>query len=246
MRRLMKLAIQCAFCIFILVVPAEGQQVGSVDLTHPPVADNFKERQEKRILPNGCQKPSRGFADGGYPIGKTPPHEITVEVASMSNMEIAPGDVMQAEVRLRNNGTDPIKIPWSTDPNTADRNQNPNHLSWETGSFNILLDRDELKSVSQSLYGSKFSKGSILTIRPSEWITATVKFRLELEYPFPEQVFRTGKRQLRVEWEQSSQTEAFIRDKCELWSRYFTYGNFYQQQKPAIAITIARDRSRVH
>jgi hypothetical protein len=242
----MKIAIQCVSCMFILVISAKGQQIGSVDLAHPPALGKFAERQERRVHPNGCEKIGGGIADGAVIPKKNQPHEIMLEVTSVSNKQPVAGSVMQAEVRLQNTGQYPIEIPWSPDPNTVERNQNPYRHEWEEGGFQVLLDRNDLlKSIGQTLYGSKFWKGSLFTIQPGEWITAAIDFKLELEYRIREQVVRAGKKQLRVEWEQASHTETLDPAKCEQWSGYFTYRNFYQQQNPAITISITKDRSSV-
>jgi hypothetical protein len=230
--------------MFILVVYANGQQIGSIDLTKPPALEMSAERKKEEALPNNCEKLGGGTADGAVITQKGQPLEIIVEVKSLNSKEPNSGSEMQAEIRLRNHGKGDIKIPWGTNPEIAEMNQDSNNLHWEVGSFRILLDRSEvLKHPGQPLYGSEFSKGSILTIQPGQWITAMVKFRLELEYPLREQVVRTGKRQLRIEWEQAAYTKTLDEKKCQQWNGYFKY--FYQQINPAVAITIVRDRSSV-
>jgi hypothetical protein len=242
----MKIAIQCVSYIFILVVPANAQQIGSVDLTQLPTESKSEESRGRPVLPSGCERLGGGIADGGYPIGKTQPHGITVEVTSMSNKDLVAGSFVQAEVRLRNMGEYPINIPWSTDPSTVEKNQNPNRHAWQVGSFQVLLDRNDLlKSPGQTLYGSKFSKGSMITIQHGEWIAAAIKFRLELEYPTGEEVLRMGNGQLRVEWKQAANTETLDLKKCEQWSGHIAYDNFYQQQNRGVTITITRSHSSV-
>lgn len=242
----MKIALECVSCMFILVVSANGQQIGSIDLTHPPVEAKSSEIGGRPVLPSSCGKIGGGIGDGAVVPKRNQPREIVLELVEVSDKEFIRGSVVQAEVRLRNSGEYPIEIPWSADPNTVERNQNLSHLTWETGNFQALLDRNDLlKSQGQTLYGSKLSKESMATIQPGEWITAAIKFKLELEYPIREQVLRAGKRQLRVEWDQASHTSTVNVTKCEQWSGYFTYRNFYQQQNPPVTITVTGNHSRV-
>lgn len=236
--QIMKSAALCTFWIILLTVPSNGQQIGSVDLTHPPITDEFEERLKGPFLSNGCVKSGGGIVDGAVVPKKNQLHEITVEVTNVSSEEPAAGSAMQAQVQLRNSGNYAIKIPWNTDPNAIKRSQNPNRVTWEAAGFRVLLDRDDLKSLGQSLYGSEFSQGSMLTIQPAEWVMAKVKFRRELDHPYAEHVVRIGKRQLRVEWEQTSFTETLDLKKCEQWSGYFTYQNFYHRQSPPFTVTV--------
>jgi hypothetical protein len=239
----MKKAVRFAFCVLILTVPAKGQQVGAVDLTNPPAMDNLAAMREGLGLPNGCKELGGSVGDGAIIPRKNQPHEIRVEITDVRNKVINAGSFSQVEVRLRNSGKYPIKLPWSTDANIIEKNQNPSRLAWEVGNFQVLLDRsDRLKNLGQSLYGSEFSKGSMITIQPGEWIIAVIKFKLELEYPTPDQVIRTGERYLQVEWEQSSHTETLDPAKCEIMSGFFTYRNFYFQQNPSVNITISRSK----
>jgi hypothetical protein len=40
----------------------------------------------------------------------------------------------------------------------------------------------ELKSFSYSLYGSSFAPDTLLQLRPGEWVTAQLKFKIESKY----------------------------------------------------------------
>jgi hypothetical protein len=240
----MKIAAQFATLMFALVASVQGQQIASVDLTHLQVESNSVAKSEKPPLPAGCTELGGGIGDGAIVQQRNQPRELIVEIMSLSKNDLSIGTTFDAGVRLRNSGADPVRIPWSVDPGITEISQNPDHLEWEVGSFKFFLDRNDLlKSKGQSLYGSEFSKGSMLTIRPGEWIAAMVQVRLELEYPLRDEIVRSGKRKLRVEWEQARHTKTLDQKKCELWSGYFKY-NIYKQQNPEIPITITKGRSR--
>jgi hypothetical protein len=241
----MRIAIHCAVCMFILTVSARGQEVGSVDLTRPPVGDEFERGLSGPFLPNGCVKRGGGLGDGAVFATKNQAHEISVEVMKLGSEDHTTGGTERAEVKLLNSGNYPINIPWNTDLNSLRRTQDSRNFEWEVGSFHILLDRDDLKNSGQPIYGSTFSKGSMLTIQPSEWIKALITFKLELEHPWPGHFVKSGARQLQVKWEQSRLTQDLDLKKCEQWSGWLTYRNFYKQQNPPFTMSIARNRSVV-
>lgn len=218
----------------MLANPAYGQNVASIDLTHPAVSTN----SAKQPLPKGCEKLLPGImADGYVAPPDSEPREIVVEIVNVRQQNLVVGSAAQGEVQLRNTGKYPIQIPWSTDRTLIEKNQDPNHLTWEEGAFNFVLrGTGPLKQVEQSLYGSTLVVGSRVTIRPGEWVTAEVTFKLELEYPFLGQVIKQGEGQLRVEWEQGQ----YSRDikECRVGSGYYRYANYYRQQNPAITIRL--------
>jgi hypothetical protein len=232
----MNSAAQFAVCFCILATPAQGQQIASVDLTHRNIPAKFAGTQ---ALPKGCEKLLPGNIGDGF---VAPPNhearEIVVEMVKLSNENPVIGSEVQGEVQLRNSGKYPIKIPWSTDPSIIEKGQNPNLLRREEGSFSIELKRgyELLVSLSQSLFGSRFSPGSELTIQPGEWVTAVVKFKLAPHYGLPGQSVRKGKRDLFVEWEQAGRSKS-VRN-CAVTTGWFHYRDYYRQQNPTVTINV--------
>src|ERR1700675_2688530 len=110
----MKCVAQFAACFCILATSAQGQQIASVDLTHPTVPTKSAGTQ---ALPKGCEKLLPGYADGFVAPPNREAREIVVEMVKLSNENPVIGSEVQGEVQLRNTGKYPIKIPWSTDPN---------------------------------------------------------------------------------------------------------------------------------
>jgi hypothetical protein len=234
----MNCAAQLAVCFCMLATSALGQQIASVDLTHPTEPPKSTGKQNKTVLPKGCEKLLPGVIGDGF-VGPpdSEPREIVVEMIKASNQSPAIGSEVQGRVQLRNNGKYPIEIPWSTDPTVAVKGQDPYHLNWEDGNFRVVWQDDFLlKNLTQSLYGSRFAAGSMLMIQPGEWVTAEVKLKLEPEYPIPGRLIKAGEGRLRVEWEQTAGTRDV--KNCAVASGFFKYGSYYHQQNPAITIKL--------
>jgi hypothetical protein len=204
----MNRALQCAAFLCILAVSPEAQQIGSVDLTRPSDVQKRSESHEKTTLLNGCEKLADGIiADGWVKPENERPRDIVVKVVRASDMKPALGSELEAEVELQNNDERPIQIPWSIDFSLIENGQDPEHLEWEGGTFEFMLRAPEgtqirLESLTNWLYGSRFSAGSLLTIPPGDSITAKVKFRIEDKYAIPPERLKEGEWQLLAEWHQ--------------------------------------------
>jgi hypothetical protein len=148
---------------------------------------------------------------------------------------------VEAQVRLQNSGKHPIRIPWSIDPTVIDNPRDPEHLEWETATFQFSLsneDEDEvtLRSLTGWLYGSKVKEGSELTLQPRDSVTARVRLKLEDVAPIEPGPLKAGNWQISVEWMQIGRSWQ-VRD-CRAWRRNFLYAEFYRQRNPPVAIRI--------
>ncbi len=234
----MNTATLVAICFYLLASPAPGQEIAAVDLAHAHEPTKSVGRQEINALPKGCEKLWPGvIGDGFVSPPDDGPREIVVEMIKVNSENPSVGSNVQGEVRLRNSGEHSIQIPWSTDPNVTRQGQNPDSLSWEFGNLSIVLQgTGRLKTLSQSLFGSKYVTGSMLAIQPGEWVTFEVAFTLEPEYPIPGRIVNKGKGQLRVEWEQTQTSWAI--HNCSAGRGFFRYGSYYHQQNPAMPINV--------
>jgi hypothetical protein len=225
-------------CFYLLASPARGQEIAAVDLTHATEPIKSAGKQSASASPKGCEKLLPGIIGDGYVLPPDDgPREIVVEMIKVNSDSPSVGSSVQGEVRLRNIGENSVQIPWSTDPNVTSQGQNPDNLSWEFGDLSIVLQgTGRLKNLSQSLYGSKYVAGSMLAIKPGQWVTFEITFKLEPEYPIPGRIVNVGQGQLRVEWEQTQTTWA-VHD-CSVARGFFRYGRYYQQQNPAMLIKI--------
>lgn len=219
------------------------QQIGVVHLplpeSTPPVAEH-----EMAQLPPGCTQPTGIMADGGV----MPPHNqrrtISLEIVKLNSRTLDVGSENRAEVRLKNVGDSTIKIPWSTDSALTRKAPNPDVLQWEQANLGIVLlnkngRRIPLRTADWPLFGSKFVSGSLLTLRPGEWITASLDFKVEDLYHIvkaPE--FPLGESRLLLEWGQASRM--WSREKCG-WKRVwldYERGGYYKQERPTTTVLI--------
>jgi hypothetical protein len=242
----MKALLGAQLALLLSSIPL-AQQISSVDLTHPPEPSKHAENQEKRALPNGCEKLSDGaIADGWVKPENDRPRDIVVEVVNIRDKKPAIASEVEAEVRLRNADNRSIQIPWSTDPTIIKTGQNEYDFVWDVGTFEFML-RDQhdnevfLRSLTGSLYGSKFAAGSQLTIQPGESIAAVVKFKLENEFRIPPERLKEGEWQLLARWHQIARSW-HVKD-CGAWNGFFQYAEYYRQQNPAVTIQVTRDGS---
>ena len=219
--------------------PAFSQQIASVDLTQSIESNHSTDKPSIPPPPEGCEKPEGMIADGVMLPEDKKPREILLELTKLSDRSPKVGSEVVAEIRLKNIDEKPINIPWSTDPNGRTKNQDPDHLEWEQGGFEILLESYGndgsvlLKSAEFALFGSKFSPGSLLTIQPGEWVIAKMNFIIEARY------FGTlgGESRLSVRWEQAART--WTRSKCGVNTGWFGYNDgFYKQERPAVIIQV--------
>lgn len=228
----------------LFVSGARGQQIGSVDLTHPPKSDSISQNQTEPALPGGCEKILPGIiADGFVRSEDHHPREITLELIRVSADKAPVGSELGADVRLLNSGKQSIQIPWSIDPKTVTDGQGPSHREWEGGSFEVLLrgqlDNDVLlESPTYPLYGSKFSPGSLLTLRPGESVVAAIKFKVLSKYPVRRGPWKEGKMELLVEWRQTSINQDLV--DCKMRKGFYQYQ--YEQKNLTTPIqVIGRD-----
>jgi hypothetical protein len=223
--------------LVLLAIPSLPQRSSSVDLTAPIPAS-----ARDSHLPSGCsQLTTRGYGDGFAKPEWGKPLNISVRVTDFSKEPAVEGGELKLEVELHNDSEHAIKIPWSTDPEIVYRDQSPTYYHWQSGEF-IVYIRDgkrmttPLKSLSQRLYGTELHPESILSLNPGEWVTATIKEKIQSDYPYYEESL-AGDWRLYIDWEQLSRSNG-IKD-CQVMITTFTYMDFYHQTNPSVAISIA-------
>jgi hypothetical protein len=230
----------------LFISGSNGQQIASVDLTHPQKSESVSQNQTEPPPPDGCGQILPGIIADGFALSKDHhPPEITLELIRVSAEKAPVGSELGADVRLLNSGKQSIQIPWSIDPKTVTDGQGPNHREWEAGSFEILLrgqlDNDVLlESLASSLYGSKFSPGSLLTLKPGESVVATIKFKVLAQYPVRPGPWKEGKMELLVRWRQTSVTQNLV--DCKMNKGFLQY-EYDQKNLTTPILIIVRDSS---
>lgn len=227
----MKLVL-CLFVGVLVAASTHAQQIGSVDLTHP------KANTRKSV--RGCTRLSAGTIGDSFPSRNGKFRKLTLRIIKLSRSTIAQGDNVDAIVQMRNAGEVAIEIPWSPDPNTSWVGQDPRHLEWSDGDFQVdLIDSAGnrfgegfgLKIVSSDLYGSKVVPNSFLTIQAGEWVTARIRFKLG------EESIATGAAKISIEWDRTDMSWSVHRD-CSVALGYVHYDNYYKQDHPSVTINI--------
>ena len=225
-----------AFCV------SAGQDPRSVDLTILSVSPNPAELFKKNVPSAECTDiGDGGSADGLVHAEDGEPRDILVEIVKLKSSEVPAGSELEAQVRLQNTSKHPIRIPWSTDPGIIENPRDPEHLEWETATFQFVLTNDDddeiaLTSLTAWLYGSKQREGTELTLQPRDSITASVRLKLEDKAPIEPGPIKSGDWQLSAEWLQSGKSWQ-IRN-CRAWSRSFLYQEFYRQKNPSVPLRI--------
>jgi hypothetical protein len=225
---------------------ARGQQIASLDLTHPPKSISTSQDQSKPARPEGCEKILPGIiADGFMQSEDHLAREITLELISVSANKASVGSELAADVRLLNSGKQSIRIPWSINPSAVTDGQDPSHREWEGGSFEVLMrgqvDNDALLvSLTYPLYGSKFSPGSLLTLQPGQSVVAAIKFKLEARYPVRPGPWKEGKMELLVEWRQTSIYQDLV--DCKMRRGFYEYQ--YEQKNLTMPIQVIAQDSK--
>lgn len=234
--------------VLVCVVPAGAQQIGSVDLSRPADSKAVDDHYKKLAQENGCKElPFGRISDGTVKSPDSQPQNIELEILKLSDTKTRVGQELTAEVRLTNKSDRAILIPWSTDISVTANGGDPKTAKWETGSFKVLLKNARsheirLNSLSQQLYGSRYSPGSMLSIQPGEWITATIKFELLVSTDAQWERLRGGDSQLAVEWKQIARTREI--HNCTMWTGYFPYRNYYRQQKLPMKIEVTQGAAK--
>jgi len=240
-------AIAFALLGLLTASAAFPQQVGVVDLTRP-IGVLAVPEQSARQLPPGCTEEKRGImADGIVELDNNRPRSISLQIIKLSNETLEVGGVGRAEVRLQNTGEEPISIPLSTDWAAIQKASSPDHLEWEEGSFQVVL-RDKpnhtiaLTSNDWSLYGSRLVSGSLMTIKPGEWTTAFLNFRVLDRYHIVSPAeFPVGEAGLFLEWAQTRRI--WNRKNCVWNTSSFDYRGYYKQERPTATVQVNRSGS---
>jgi len=224
---------QTVFLLLGFATMALAQQVASRDLLRSPAAaaaTASAQTSEESDHANGCSNMGVGFADGVTLDEDKKPRKLGVGLVEISARKLTLGTEITATAKLQNIGVKSVQIPWSTDSRTIMDGQDPDHRSWEFAEFRMSVrDKqnpdyyDRLITTSQPLYASKVVAGSYLTLKPGEWITARISFRVAVQNPTFEKL-SIGTNTLAMEWFQTVRTRS-VKD-CGVMHGYFPYDDF--------------------
>lgn len=171
--------------LLLTAVLAHSQEVKSIDLT------NVVQRTELRYPPDPTLNDATGFGGGygglmileGAPDFRDP-HELGVHIENISPHEIDPKQPFEVEFKVLNTGLASIEVPIS--PHLSDLQPSDESRAFEYLSIELLLslmNADPQGPQIQSetgieLYGSEDHEGTVLTLKPGEWIRVKAKVKL--------------------------------------------------------------------
>jgi hypothetical protein len=167
-----------AFCVSL-----QAQEIKYIDLSvvqqrtelrHPPV-----------LSPNGSNGThgvGAGYGGGSVFDGapdRRDPHALGAYLLQATPTDINPEEPFEAEFRVLNTGLSPIEIPVSA--HLSDLQPSDESLSFSYISLAVIahLEDGGPFAASVELYGSPEQEGTMLVLRPGEWIrvAAKLKFR---------------------------------------------------------------------
>ena len=228
------------FCT-LSITSLRAQQVSHADLREQPTRDQSRDDVPELLRSKECPDREAGALVDGM-VESDVPRQILLAITRVSSAHPELGGEIDAEVMLKNIGPAQVTIPWTSDPDHLNASEDDNYKEWETGEFVLSLRASDtkvrLKSLSGNLFSSRFSNGSALTLRQGEWITATLKVRLEAESPKVDGAIEPGKGDLVAEWRQIQRT--YKRVGCQINAGFFPYKKVYQQKQEALALVTTK------
>ena len=241
---------QTSFLAFTVPISIYSQQIASKDLLRPTVVDSTPTQiEESHEYPDECSKKvgEGGFRDGVTLPEDKVPRQISVRLVEINGTKLAMGSEVVATAKLQNLGRKSIQIPWSTDFRTTMNGQNPDVRSWEFAEFRMSLRYrknphyfDQLVTTSQPLYASRFVAGSYLTLKPGEWITARISFRIRVQSPKFEEL-NIGTTDLALEWFQTGRTR--VMKDCGVTLGYFPYDDPFESLNRRVVARVQIERT---
>lgn len=182
-----------------------GQEIKFVDLT---VVEQRKELRHPPAPPPQCDVDGHcavGGGIGGASVGcgapdRRDPHALAVTLVSVRGTEIDPAQPFEAEFRVLNSGRAPIDLPGSPHLSDLQPSDESSPFSYFGLAVTITVEREPRESDRGSigfvqLYGSPDHDGTMMTLKPGEWIRVKANVSLQLRPPISEAtsvLFRGG------------------------------------------------------
>jgi hypothetical protein len=184
----------CRTVLFLLLacsVTARAQEIKYIDLSLAP------QRAELRYPPApqpDCEagKPCTGGGYGGVGIAdggpdRRDPQALGVYLLRVTPTDIDPTKPFEAEFRILNTGIAPIEIPVS--PHLADLQPSDESAAFSYFSLSLVVQVEGPQRGTPSVgfvqvYGATDHEGTMLMVRPGEWIRVRAKVTLR-NWPEP-------------------------------------------------------------
>jgi len=173
--------------LFLVCALLNAQEIKYIDLT---VIEQRTDLRHPPAPPANCEegKPCRGGGYGSLGIADgsgdpRDPHALGVYLQAVTPTDIDPAEPFDAEFRVLNTGLVPIDIPVS--PHLSDLQPADESAQFSYFSLALVVEARMLKTPSLissgfvELYGSPDHAGTILALRPGEWICVKAKLKVQ-------------------------------------------------------------------
>jgi hypothetical protein len=168
-----------------------AQQVGLVDLSHAAPQLNLRHPQAKEGQPSG---PRGGMHEYRSCRSETKDRALKTTLLSLDRTDYAVGDRPVFEVQIENVGSTSIRVPSSanlSDLQPADAAQKFAYSTLELVLWIGGANWTANTGGGTTLYGNDSRPGTMLTLRPGEWVRIVAKGNLTLPEDFT-QLTRSG------------------------------------------------------
>lgn len=174
--------------VLICCVSLNAQEIRNIDLT---AISQRTELRNPPAPPSHCDSGSACAAQGGGGVGVgdgapdwRDPHALGVYLERVCPTEINPAQPFEAEFKVLNTGLAPIEIP--VFPHLSDLQPNDS-APFDYSSISLVVrvggtpkGPDVVSLAFVELYGSADHEGTMLVLRPGEWVRVKTKMKLRL------------------------------------------------------------------
>lgn len=161
----------------------KGQEIKYIDLSLVQQRTELRHPRAPALDSHGLGAGSGGASVRDGAPDRRDPHSLAIYLSDVSSTEIAPDDPFEIEFKLFNSGRAPIEIPVS--PHLSDLQPTDESLEFTYMSVALVVravadsqgpDPGSLGFV--QLYGSPDHEGSMLVLKPGEWVRIKAKVTL--------------------------------------------------------------------
>src|ERR1700687_372549 len=167
----------------MLSVFLHGQQFAQIDLVAHQIPKQAASVNSDTAL-GGCESPSYKHSDGAILKTEGRP-KLMLEVALVKQI-VHQGETVDAQVQMRNVGSEAVVIPWSVEPEIRKHSPDAVQHEYELGWFELELVAKNrrgvpLESESQTFFlgSSESNPQSKLRLEPGQWVTAKIRFAID-------------------------------------------------------------------
>jgi hypothetical protein len=223
-----------AIAVLSLATLSAGQEVQYVDLVGvtPRLTLRTPDAPPAKCNEKGvCGVPGSSFGGiigDGAPDSRDP-RALRISITALDSVVYSNGDTLEVEFKVENAGTVPLELPVS--PHVADLQPADEKQTFSYESLSLVLDHNFTDPI--TLYGNREHTGTLVTLKPGEWIRVRGVTRFNVS---------------EAQWEEAAKSETRA-VRGEFWLRHEKFipqpggaltqtGNTYPRQIPGEAMMI--------